>query len=115
MIEIALNNLLREQIAEIENRVYPNIMPQNCKKPALVYSLISSIESANMDGWCDSNSTKKLMQIDVFSASYAEKKQIAQSIITALKGFEYEVKNITHRDIFETDTSLYREIIEFKI
>lgn len=116
MIEIELNTHLRAEIIEVDNRVYPNLMPQNCQKPAIVYSVISSIESAYQGGWCDGSHDHEIrMQVDIYSASYAEKKEIKDRVIEALKSFKYPIYSIVNRDVFEQKTELFRELIEFKI
>ena len=115
-MEQSLYSLLSNSVLSVEGRVYPLIMPQNCPKPALVYHVINKRDESSMSGWCEEDeSTKYRVQLDVYSEHYAEQKAIAKEVKTALKSFEFGVKEITSRDLFEADTELYRELIEFKI
>ncbi len=116
-MEQSLYSLLSSTVLSVDGRVYPLIMPQNCPKPALVYHVINKRDESSMSGWCDQedSSTKYRVQIDVYSEHYSKQKAIAQEVKTALKSFKFGVKEITSRDLFEADTELYRELIEFKI
>lgn len=116
-MEQSLFSLLSNSVLSVEGRVYPLVMPQNCPKPALVYHVVNNRCESNMSGWCeqDDSSTKYRVQVDVYSKHYAEQKAIANEVKTALKSFAFAVKEITSRDLFEADTELYRELIEFKI
>ena len=115
-MEKELFSLLSNTVLSVDGRVYPLVMPQNCPKPALVYHVINKRDESSMSGWCDQGTSSKYrVQIDVYSEHYAEQKAIAQEVKTALKSFEFGVKEITSRDLFEADTELYRELIEFKI
>lgn len=114
MIERDLFNTLVEEVVAVDGRVYPNIMPQNCVKPSMVYTIISEIDRATMSGWC-SDSSKIRIQIDLYAEDYAQTKEIKESIKIALKSFKHPVSSITNRDGFEPDTELYREIIECTI
>ena len=110
--------LLRDSVTEVEGRVHPLRMPQNCLKPALVYKKVSDIEVAPMSGWCEvqgATSSKKRMQVSVFAEHYSEQKSIEQSVKTALKTFGNKVKEIRNYDLFEDETELYHGVIEFKI
>jgi len=118
MIEQEVYFLLKESIDQVEGRVYPLRMPQNCVKPALVYQVISDVDHAPMSGWCEvqgATSSKKRMQVSVFAEHYSEQKSIEQSVKTALKTFGNKVKEIRNYDLFEDETELYHGVIEFKI
>ena len=115
MIEQYVYLELKNNVSLVEGRVFPLRMPQNCIKPAIVYFVVSNVESSSMSGWCDSSNAKSRMQVSIYAEHYSEQKAIEKEVRETLKTFKNKVKEITQRDLFENETELYHGLMEFKI
>jgi hypothetical protein len=113
MTEADLNTHLKANVASVNSRVYPMIMPQDCEKPALVYTVISDIDNQGLEGCVSSNNMR--FQIDVYASSYLESKTIKNEVKAALYTFENYPMELTSLDVFEEEQGLYRQIIDFTL
>jgi len=110
MIEQELYEILKNSIDLVEGRVYPQILPQSCIKPALVYTVLSDLQEQGIDGAIASNPIR--VQIDVYSTkSYLQAKEIAKEVRASL--VVLEAFNIHIVDGFEEEHELFRQIIQF--
>ena len=91
--------------------VYPMVAPQDATLPCITYLVVSERKKQVLDAsiWAQS----KRFQVDIWSESYKEAKELKEQAIGKL--VELEAVDITARDLFEDDTKIYREIIEFYI
>jgi len=98
----------------LQGRLYPNIIPQNTKMPAAVYTVIN-----NRDDQCTTTGqaykSVQRFQIDIYAKTYKEVQQITTEVKNSLYSFNNTPFDISNRDGFETDSELFRQIIEFKI
>jgi outer membrane receptor protein involved in Fe transport len=68
--------------AEVGTRIYPVFRPQGSALPAVVYTEISTTPSDTKSGPSDVDAVR--VQIDVFSATYAQAVDIAQAVRAVL-------------------------------
>ncbi|MDD5359490.1 MAG: DUF3168 domain-containing protein [Sulfurovaceae bacterium] len=114
MIEIELINHLKLQLPILAERIYPQLMPQGCVKPALVYTIVNSSDNQGLEGCVSSENTR--VQIDVYANNYLEAKTIKNEVKAALYSFSSIPYAMNSRDgAYEEETGLFRQIIDFKI
>ncbi len=116
MVEVELyKHLLSidEITALIGDRFFPLKADENCKIPFMVYTVVNDRDRDCLDG--ETYDKEVFFQIDCYSRSYGEVKILKEKIKGALKTFKYIPLDFRSRDLYEKDTKLNRQIIEFKI
>lgn len=113
MIEEQLFNHLKVNVASVSERIYPLIMPQNCVKPALVYTVVHDGDMQTISGCVISQDVR--FQIDIYGNSYAEVKGILTEVKSALYTFDAYPIGLNSRDGFDSSEELFRQIIDFKL
>jgi len=107
-------NYIADNTPLLQGRIYPLIIPQNTQMPAAVYTVIN-----NRDDQCTTTGqaykSVQRFQIDIYANTYKEVQQITTAVKSALYSFPNVPFEISNRDGFETDSELFRQIIEFKI
>lgn len=99
----------------IGTRIYPLILPQNPTYPAITYQRIDTRRFYTLGG---DNGTGEIprMQIDIWSTSYEQGRNIATSIKTAMDGATAFLTNdYNQTDLYEPDVQLYRIQQDFVI
>jgi len=99
-------------------RIYPNIMPQAVKFPAISYSRVSNVTYTGLQGG-SSGLENPHFQVDCWSTSYAVVKALARSVKQALDGAD-TFKAIPLNDLDmpeqqEDGNVLYRVLLEFSV
>ena len=113
MIEADLFEHLKVNVPAVEERIYPLIMPQDCKKPALVYTVINNGDKQSLSGCVVSIETR--FQVDVYATSYLEGIDIKHEVKAALYLFEHYPVDLNSRDAYEQNEELFRQIIDFRL
>ncbi len=113
MIEEELFAHLKTNVTSVDERIYPLIMPQNCTKPALVYTVIFDGDEQTINGCVVCNNIR--FQVDVYSESYAEAKTIKEEVKAALYTFDAYPIDLYTMDGFEEEEELFRQIIDFRL
>lgn len=111
MIEEELYTHLKNNVALVNERIYPLVMPQKSVKPALVYSVISDSDIETL-GCVVGNNIR--FQIDIYGQSYSNVKMIKEELKTALYSFVYKPQNLSVTEGYEEDTKLHRQTFDFK-
>jgi len=111
MIEEDLYYKLIDYVVEVEERVYPVVMPQNCEKPAIVYTIVSDVDEQGVNGCIAGGDVR--VQIDVYAYGYLEVKELRDLVKEAI--IPLGPVDIDVRDDYEDDTKLFRQIIDFKL
>lgn len=111
MVEIDLVSHIKQNTPLVSGRVFPQLMPQNSETPSIVYSVTydSDIETLG----CAVGKNIRF-QVDVYSYSYAEVKATKEQVKTALYSFKHKVMDLSTNDLYEDDTKLHRQRIDFK-
>lgn len=115
MVEAELFTRLKDDAgvsALVGTRIYPKKAPQNVQTPYIIFHVISDIDKQCVGGAIYQNDTR--IQIDCWSLSYAEVKNLKVAVKSSLIGFKsaYEIYSM---DDYEPETKLYRELIDFKL
>ena len=98
--------------ALINERVYPMVAPQNVVKPYITYQVINGNNNQCVSGGIYQKDIR--FQIDCWSLKYSEVKAIKEAVVNSLVGFKAS-NNINVMDGYESETLLYRQIIDFKL
>jgi hypothetical protein len=109
MIEFDLTAALKA-IPAVGGRVKPVTAPQDYPAPYITYQVILGNEDQCTNGTVFGRTSR--IQVDVWAKTYEEAKSIktdAVAAIVALGGGE-----ISAQDLYESDTGLHRQLIEFK-
>lgn len=87
-------------------KVYPLVSPEKVETPYIVYSKVSSTPENTLNG----GSTIDLIriQVDVYAATYAAVKTLAESTRSALENGAVKATIQTEQDLFEPDLKVYR-------
>jgi len=98
----------------LEGRFYPLKMPQDPQIPGAVYTVVNERDKQCSTTHQPYASTLRF-QIDIYAQTYSELKQITDQVKSALYSFEAIPSNINTQDLYEPESELYRQIIDFKI
>ncbi len=91
--------------------VYPFVAPQSCSYPVITYFVVSERKKQLLNA--ATYGEVKRFQVDVWSNSYKEAKELKEEIVSLL--VELEAEDINIQDLYEDDTKLFRELIQFYI
>lgn len=115
MIALEIYTHLKTNVLAVEERVFARFIPQDTPFPALAYSIITNRDLPALSGEREDDDGEVALQIDVYSESDFECRTIAENVVASLYDFPNPAKNIQRQDDFDTELSLYREIITFGI
>jgi hypothetical protein len=107
MIEIDLYNALNS----ICERTYPLIFPDNVIFPAMSYQVI--FDGANQATNGNYMSRDVRFQVDIYSKSYAEAKDLKGQVVASI--IFLGAGDISAQDLYDDETELYRQLIDFNI
>ena len=107
MSEIAVYNAIKS----LGVAVYPHIAPQDATLPCITYFVV--IERKKQVNDASIYGEVKRFQVDVWSESYKEAKELKEQVVG--KMVDLDATGISVRDLFEEDSKVYRQIIEFYI
>jgi hypothetical protein len=88
------------------------VVPEAATSPYVTYQVVVDVSNQCLQGNVYQNSTR--LQIDCWSTSYANVKAIKEAVINSLVGFKKSY-NINVMDGYESETLLYRQIIDFNL
>ena len=120
-LEISLRSHLINEVNGIEGRAYPVNLPKQPELPALTYQIVSGSRQYTHSG--DTEKKKKRVQIDIWSRSYGETKEIAEEVIEALSGFYGAMQDTdigkshmeNEQDAYSPETGMYHVPLDFLI
>ncbi len=111
MIDTDLFSHLSTNVEQVDGRVYPLIRPQDSEVPSIVYTIIDDADKQRLNG--APYGFKQLVQVDVYADSYSMAKSIKDAVNTAIYSFEYYPYDFRSKDDYESDTKLFRQLIQF--
>lgn len=107
MIENQINDALSDLC---DGRVHPLYAGEKAQAPFIVYTPVSNVKKDTLCGTAESNNT---IQIDVYHDIYDELLILKDNIINKLESLP--IFNINSTQSYESETRLYRIMIEIKI
>lgn len=103
--DTAVNALVNGRISAIKAE-------QNVIKPYITYQVISGNSEQCISGIISEEITR--FQIDIWGTTYSNVKAIKTAVIESLIGFKNS-HSFSYMDDYESDTGLYRQMIDFKL
>lgn len=100
---------LVNKLQELGVPVYPIHAPMDTPMPCVTYQVVSERKKQVLDASIYALSVR--FQVDVWSESYKEAKELSSRVITALVSLN--ATDILVREQYEPDTKTYRQIIDF--
>tara|TARA_A100001015_G_scaffold219571_1_gene247036 strand:- start:934 stop:1338 length:405 start_codon:yes stop_codon:yes gene_type:complete len=85
--DLLLNSMPAEVINAIDDRVFPGIIPQKCRYPAIRHQSISNPASERTSAATQHTTKRSRYQIDVFAKSYMQASDLAHTIGEQLDGY----------------------------
>jgi len=99
--------------AFVGDRIYPMVAPQGSTTPYIRYQNIKNADLTSVQG--DNYGNKAHIQLDIFSTSYTEVKEILGAVRLAMYQYKYFPHEFNAKDEYDKDALLYRQLIEFKL
>lgn len=100
--------------ATFSARLYPVQAPDSPTVPYAVFFVVTAPPENNLDGFAGLTNTQ--IQLDVYARSYEAAKALAQAAFDAMEASAMQqVCTETGRDLYESDTKLHRQLLEFSI
>lgn len=110
MIESTLQGALKGLVG---GRVFPSVLPLDHVFPAMVYSTVGVDPHNTICGSADAEEVR--IQLDIYAKTLAEILTLRSMAIAAVEGAFESVIRTNDFDGYESDTKLFRRIIEFSI
>lgn len=85
--DLLLNAMPAEVGAAVSDRVFPGILPERCKYPAIRHQSISNPASERTSAGTQHTTKRSRYQIDVFARTYMQASEIAHQIGEQLDGY----------------------------
>ena len=102
---------LFDAILEITPHVYVLMMPEEKQLPAIVYRVVHDSKKQATNG--NGIGRDARFQIDVYAHGYWEAKTLKDEVIA--KVISLGGGDISAQDLYEDETKLYRQLIDFTI
>lgn len=121
-MEIALRNLIENNIPELENEIYPTNAPEGHTKPYLVYTRITTKKIKTLEGF--TNKEYLSFMFSIMANKYKDMKSLTKKVEDLLislpqkqlDGFYIEDIDINNvHEVYEHELKVNRGIIDFTI
>jgi hypothetical protein len=104
---------LVQNTTDAQDRVYPQIAPDNVERPYIVYQRVTQNVENVLSGRTGLTNTR--LQVDVYASTYAQAQQIATAVAGLMDGWALPNVQILAQDIYESDVKLHRVIADYSI
>nr|DAT53995.1 MAG TPA: tail component [Caudoviricetes sp.] len=121
-MEVALRNLIENNIPELENEIYPTNAPEGHTKPYLVYTRITTKKIKTLEGF--TNKEYLSFMFSIMANKYKDMKSLTKKVEDLLislpqkqlDGFYIEDIDINNvHEVYEHELKVNRGIIDFTI
>jgi len=105
----------------VNYRIYPMLLPQKCKLPAITYEQITELPEHAMG--VDSTINHDIFRFHCWAETYDSVRDLSDALITALRDKTGAVGNDTVQrfffqdryDIYESETETHHTVLEFEL
>ncbi len=104
---------LVQNATDAQDRVYPQIAPDNVERPYIVYQRVTQNVENVLSGRTGLTNTR--LQVDVYASTYAQAQQIATVVAGLMDGWALPNVQILAQDIYESDVKLHRVMADYSI
>lgn len=106
--------------AMVSTRVYPSRMPDECAKPAVVYTVVSDVPAASLNGALVDATGAARVQVDSYARTYREAHAVAEAVRGAIGDLRTPSPGLSSwlenaRDLFDNETQLHRVTQDFTV
>ncbi len=98
----------------VNGRIYPMLMPQGVKMPAVVYTVVNNRELQSINHR-EPHGLDVRIQVDCYSPKFSESLEVKEALREAMHAFKYKAHDFNSRTLYEEDVKLHRQLIEFNI
>lgn len=121
-MEVALRNLIENNIPELENEIYPTNAPEGHTKPYLVYTRINTKKIKTLEGI--QNTEYLSFMFSIMATKYGDMKKLTKKVekllidlpLKRLGPFYIEDIDINNvHEVYEHELKVNRGIIDFTI
>ena len=121
-MEVALRNLIENNIPELENEIYPTNAPEGHTKPYLVYTRINTKKIKTLEGI--QNKEYLSFMFSIMATKYGDMKSLTKKVekllidlpLKQLGSFYVEDIDINNiHEVYEHELKVNRGIIDFTI
>lgn len=121
-MEIALRNLIENNIPELENEIYPTNAPEGHTKPYLVYTRINTKKIKTLEGY--TNKEYLSFMFSIMANKYKDMKSLTKKVEDLLISLpqkqlgpfyieDIDINNV--HEVYEHELKVNRGIIDFTI
>lgn len=96
-----------------DDRVYPQIAPDNVQRPYIVYQRVTENVENVLAGRTGLINTR--LQVDVYATTYAQAQQIATAVADLMASWALPNVSILSQDIYESEVKLHRVMTDYSI
>lgn len=107
MIEVKVYS----QLTKLNIPVYPIKIKQGSEFPCITYQVVSINKENDINAGI--YGSRYRIQVDIWGRSYKEVKELSLNVVEVLN--EIGAKSFSLQDLYENETELYREMIEFNL
>ena len=121
-MEVALRNLIENNIPELENEIYPTNAPEGHTKPYLVYTRVNTKKIKTLEGI--QNKEYLSFMFSIMATKYGDMKKLTKKVekllidlpLKQLGSFYVEDIDINNiHEVYEHELKVNRGIIDFTI
>lgn len=121
-MEVALRNLIENNISELKNEIYPTNAPESHTKPYLVYARITTKKIKTLEGF--TNKEYLSFMFSIMATKYRDMKSLTKEVEdllisllqTQLENYYIEDIDINNiHEVYEHQLKVNRGIIDFTI
>lgn len=110
MIDTVIYSLIKnisEVQTHIDDRIYPGVIPENCKQPAIRY--VVSDQPDELTGEGSTDYYKASLQLDIYHNQYSIARNIARAVQKRFHGYQQTDADIPISLIEHIDTDMLYE------
>jgi hypothetical protein len=104
---------LVQNATEAEDRVYPQVAPDDVPRPYIVYQQVTVNSENVLSGRTGLINTR--LQVDVYATTYAQAHQTANAVNALMDSWAIQNVPILAQDIYESEVKLHRVMTDFSV
>jgi len=98
----------------VDGRIYPLLIPQGGKFPAVVYTIVNNRELQSLN-YREPYGFDVRVQIDCYSPSFSETLTVKEAVQNAMHEFKHKAHGFNSHSNYEPEVKLHRQLIEFNL
>ena len=102
----------------VNQRVYPQVMPQPPTLPAVVITVVAELPQNSFTGAAATRLLEARVQIDCYAKTYLEAHQVADAVdavVADLNDVDLSATRESAQDLYENETQLHRVLLDYLV